>query len=198
MAKKASATKVAADMRPPNFRGAVQLIRGGIEKLKDKISGINGEIAGKWGTIEGYHVNKKAGQIFAALDKLPHQDRVDIMRSLNGLIDAAGWQDEEEDLVDAAEGNVVQMRLPGGTPKGEGDENLDENGEDPEIAAVAAEVAKDDASEAAKATVGKKAGLAKDKLAGLDAARQHLGGEAPKEPYTGDNTDLADEDAGDK
>lgn len=195
MAKKASAAGVAADMRPPNFRSAVQTIRHAITKKKEKISGINGEIAGEWGKIEGFHVNKKAGQIFASLDKLEHVERVDIMRSLNGLIDAAEWDKEIEDLADRAEGNVVHMNFPGGTPAGEGGGDTLENGEDAEIAAVAEEVGKSDAAEAAKATVGKKAGLAKDKLAGLDAARGHLSGEAPKDPaYTGDNSDLAGEE----
>lgn len=194
MAKKASAEVVAAGMRPPNFRGAVQIIRHDIEKKKTKIQSLNGEIGDKWGTVEGYHVNKKAGKIFAALDKLEHVERVDIMRSLNGLIDAAEWDKDVEDLVDNAEGTVVHMRF-GKDQGGEGgeEEDADENNEDEEIEAVAAEIEKTDGKTAAAETVGRKAGLAKDKLRGLDAARSHLGGAPAEPPYSGDNSDLAAE-----
>lgn len=113
MAEKASADRVAADMQPANYRSAVQLIRHAIQKKKEKIAGINGEIADQWAKVEGHKVNKKAGRIFATLDKLEHEERLDIMRSLNGLIDAAGWEETASDLVDAAQGNVVPLRVGG-------------------------------------------------------------------------------------
>lgn len=189
MAKKASADIVSADMAPPNWRSAVQIIRHVITKKKEKIQGITSEIGDQWAKVEGYKVNKKAGQIFAALDKLEHPERVDIMRSLNGLIDAAGWDEESEDLVDAAEGKVVHMRF-GKTDEGDEGKTAEGTGEDPEIASVAAAIEADSGA----AEVSEKANVRKGNFKGLDAARSHLGAKDPEPAYTGDNTDLAAED----
>lgn len=193
MAKKASADIVSADMAPPNWRGAVQIIRHVITKKKEKIQGITSEIGDQWGKVEGYKVNKKAGQIFAALDKLEHPERMDIMRSLNGLIDAAGWDEESEDLVDAAEGKVVHMRF-GKSSAEEGADEGNGNGEDPEIADVAAAIEADQTKSDDAEKVTEAANVRKGKFKGLDAARSHLGNADQQEPYTGDNSDLANED----
>jgi hypothetical protein len=184
MAKKASAEAVAADMRPPNFRSAVQIIRGAILKKKAAIQGINSEIGDQWAKVEGYKVNKKAGQIFATLDKLEQEERMDIMRSLNGLMDAAGWDDENADMVDRAEGNVVAMRF-GKSDDGASQASEAGNGEDPEIAALCDQIDAD--GHAAKSDV---AAAADAKKQQLDAAAK-----APvNEPYTGDNADLVGEE----
>jgi hypothetical protein len=184
MAKKASAETVAADMRPPNFRGAVQIIRSAIVKKKAAIQGINSEIGDQWGKVEGFKVNKKAGQIFATLDKLEHEERMDIMRSLNGLMNAAGWDEEDADIVDRAEGNVVTMRF-GKAGDEEVDDGAPANGEDPEIAALCDTI--DTNAQTQKSEV---AAAADAKKLELDAAAK-----APvREAFTGDNSDLAGEE----
>lgn len=129
--KKADPTKLAADMSPPNYRAAVQRLRT-IPAKKDKIASVNGDIADIYAKVEGHKVNRKAARIFVALDKLEKAERDDIMRSFDGLADAAGWDEESADLVDQAEDNVVPLRMRGsGTSEADGDddgadENLDE------------------------------------------------------------------------
>ena len=134
MANAASDDRIKADIRPPDFRAAVTKIRS-IEAKKTKISSLNGEVADIWAKVEGHKVNKDAGKTFRKLDKMELAERMDFMRSLNGLIDAAGWPKEDGDLVDGAEGNVVHMRV-GGAAAGEeepaGDEEEQEQEEDPD------------------------------------------------------------------
>lgn len=125
MGSKATDNKVAADMSPPNYRGAVQRLRT-IKTKKEKIAGVNGEIADIYAKVEGHKVNKKAARIFLILDTLDASDRNDVMRSFDGLCDAAGWDTEAADLVDQAEDNVVPLRV--SRPAGAGidvDEALD-------------------------------------------------------------------------
>lgn len=110
MAQKATPENVAADMAPPNYRAAVQRIRT-IKAKKDKVAGVNGEIADVWAKVEGHKVNKGAGKDFLRLDGMEHEDRVRYMRDLNGLIDAAGWDETAQDMVDKAENKVVHMRF---------------------------------------------------------------------------------------
>lgn len=110
MGNKATKDNVAADMSPPNYRAAVQRLRT-IKTKKDKISGVNGEIADIYAKVEGHKVNKKGARIFMVLDALDPADRADVIRSFNGLCDAAGWDDATEDMVDQAEGKVVKLRF---------------------------------------------------------------------------------------
>lgn len=201
MAKKASAANVQADMAPPNYRSAVQHIRSAKAK-KDKISGINGEIAQIYAKVEGFKVNAKAGKIFYALDNMTPEDRLDVMRSLNGLCDAAGRDETDSDLVDDAEGKVVHLRVGGqGDAGADIDEALGEgdDGDDLDQALT------DGFSEASEAELAKQKGRADAKA--KERAREALD-KAPKkasitsiaspkksgapEPYTGDNSDLAD------
>lgn len=113
MANAATAENVNAAMRPPDFRYAVNQIRGGIEKKKDRISSINGEIGDLWSKIESKGVNKRGAKIFASLDKLEPAERMDVLRTINGCCDAAGWPENEGDLADRAEGTTVHMRVGG-------------------------------------------------------------------------------------
>jgi hypothetical protein len=113
MADAAKAANVAGQIKPPEYRKAVQIIRS-IDAKKEKIASVNSEIGDIWGKVEGYRVHKKAGKFFAMLDKLEAPERLDVMRSVNGLIDAAGWPAQEGDLADQAAGNVVDMRLHAG------------------------------------------------------------------------------------
>lgn len=187
MAKKASAESVAADMSPPNYRGAVQIIRGAIVKKKEKIQGINSEIGDQWGKVEGFKVNKKAGQIFATLDKLEHSDRMEIMRSLNGLMDAAGWEEDDSDLVDDMEDNVVHLRLGKPAVTEGGEDELNEQGEDPAIA---------DLCDAITDNPKPIDGLTDEIIAKAAAKKAALNAAAAKpvtEKFTGDNSDLAGE-----
>ncbi|MET0373970.1 MAG: hypothetical protein ABW128_06895 [Rhizorhabdus sp.] len=97
-------------MQPPNYRAAVQRIRS-IKAKREKIAGVNGEIADIYAKIEGFKVNKKAAKIFDVLDRLDLVDRNDVLRSFQGLVDASGWEADAEDLVSSADGNVVPMRF---------------------------------------------------------------------------------------
>lgn len=205
MANKASAAAVQGDMQPPNYRAAVQRIRT-IQAKKDKIGSVNGEIADIYAKVEGHKVNRKGAKIFYALDRMTPEERQDVMRSLNGLCDAAGWDDNHEDLVDQAEGNVVSMRFGGG--QADGDADLDE--------AIAEEAGKgddvdealaEDFTEATDEELAAQAGRAESKT--KERARKKLDDAAPAPgtgaaaiaamkkaaeegvPFTGDNSDLA-------
>ncbi len=182
MANKASAENVQADMQPPNYRSAVQRIRT-IPAKKDKISSVNGEIADIYAKIEGHKVNRKAAKIFYALDRMEGDERADVLRSLNGLCDASGWDETSEDLVDQAEGNVVQMRV-GSTRSPaveDGDVELDE--------ALADEAAAgDDLDEALGDDAFTEA--SEEELA-AQAGRGSKKDKAAAVPFTGDNSDLA-------
>jgi hypothetical protein len=170
MGNKATTDNVAADMSPPNFRAAVKTLRT-IKSKKDKVSSINGEISGIYDRVEGYKVNKKGARIFLMLDGLEEAERIDILRTVNGLADVAEWDKEASDLVDQAEDNVVHLRI------GEGaSAELPGGPEMDEVEAVV-EAAADRSN------------------AFLAAARGHLNAKADaQEPYMGDNSDLAGED----
>ena len=156
--KKADPSKLAADMSPPNYRAAVQRLRT-IPAKKDKIASVNGDIADIYAKVEGHKVNRKAARIFVALDKLEKAERDDIMRSFDGLADAAGWDEESADLVDQAQDNVVPLRMRGG--------GAPDAGSDPDDNGAGTAYPDDGATEAARAD------------AFLGRARQHLGsGEA--------------------
>lgn len=216
MADRATADRVSADMKPPNYRGAVQRLRT-IKAKKDRISGINGEIGGIYDAVEGFKVNKKASRIFLTLDGLEHDERQDIWRSLVGLIDSAGWVGG--DLVDAAEGGKGNIVAPDftrgkGAPK-KGETNA--AGEDVEIDEAMREVegmggekveeisdeerAKREAEfEAAAPAASTTADAVKPESPAQKrerAKKAFAAGKAPDaaaetEPYTGDNSDLAD------
>ena len=192
MANKASAENVRADMQPPNFRAAVQRLRT-IPAKRDKISSVNGEIADIYAKVEGHKVNRKGAKIFYALDRMEPEERADVLRSLNGLCDAAGWDETDEDLVDQAEGKVVHLRV-GGAAGQSGDEaDLEEALADEAAAAVG-----DDVDEALKADDFEEATeeeLAQQKLRKPSVARVKSA-DKPAVPYTGDNSDLAGEGSG--
>jgi len=202
MADRASADRVAADMNPPNYRAAIKRIRSSIVAKQTKIQSINGEISDDWAKVEGHKVNKKAGRIFLMLDKMDHEERTDIVRSLNGLIDASEWDKDATDLVDQAQGNVVQLHVhtkPGGEDD-DGDDEQDTDGGEAEMRevedALAQETeAKPRRSRKAANPDGAKAqsDVARQADAARAAAREKLGKGPPPEPYTGDNSDLAGE-----
>lgn len=202
MADRATADRVGADMKPPNYRGAVQRLRT-IKPKKERIAGINGEIGGIYDAVEGFKVNKKAARIFLTLDGLEPDEQQDIWRSLMGLIEFAGWQ--KGDLVDQAEGgegNIVAADFKRGRKgaddiaesTGQSDEN--DAGEDREIDDTMREV------EGMPAELPTADNPNPDKPKRLSPAEarakvaKHFGaGEAPPKgddpaPYTGDNSDL--------
>lgn len=174
MGSKASIENVTADMSPPNYRAAVNRLRA-IPAKKNKIAGVQGEISDIFAKAEGHKVNRKGAKIFVMLDALDPPERADVMRSINGLADAAEWNKSEEDLVDQAEGTVVQLRV------GKGKAAVDSGGDD--------EAKMQDLGEAIAAPA--EAARGDDFLA---QARRHLsakGDDAGRETYTGDNSDLA-------
>lgn len=189
MANKASADRVQADMQPPNYRGAVQRIRT-IKAKKDKIGSVNGEIADIYAKVEGHKVNRQAARIFYALDRMEADDRADVMRSLNGLCDAAGWESTDEDLVDQAEGTVVELRFGRNIPPvvEDGDADLDDalaNEAAGDADDLGDALGGDDFQEATEEELAAQAGRAEPKA--KDRARAKL----DAVPFTGDNSDLA-------
>jgi hypothetical protein len=188
---KATADKVAADMSPPNYRGAYKVL-GTIDPKKAKIASLNGEIGGIFDRVEGFKVNKKAAKIFMALDKLEAVERNDIMKSLEGLIGVAEW--DRSDLLTLPNGGDDN---PGG-----GDED-----EDDEVAEIADEITgeKPNTDEIDEVTevVGEKPDEADPPAvnAFLERSKRHLkavptaGKKPDPEPYTGDNSDLNPPDA---
>lgn len=113
MARKSSAANVKAEITPPDYRGAVTLLRT-IEGKKSKVGEMNGEIGGVYDRVDNMRIPKKASRIFLTLDKMEPDERTRIVQALYGCMDAAvaigsnGWA-EEQDLVDKAQDNVVQM-----------------------------------------------------------------------------------------
>lgn len=109
MAENANEGRVRADIRPPDYRAALLKIRTQIAAKKKKLGEVQGEISDVWAKIEGHKVNKQAAKFFAKCDGMEAKDRADIIRSFNGLADAAGWDKDASDLADG--GKVVPMRL---------------------------------------------------------------------------------------
>jgi hypothetical protein len=196
MADRATSDRIAADMRPPDYRAAVKRIRGIVPK-KAKIAGINGEISGIYDAIEGHKVDKRAARIFATLDAMDHEDRVMIFRGLNGLIDAAEWAPAQADIVDQAQGNVVTLRAGGRSQEAREGDDLDgretnEAGEDVEIDETMKQVEGDTPPTAAEGSNNFLAAVAAQKARERTAAEgKKRGKPAEPEPYTGDNSDLA-------
>ncbi len=205
MAERATAERVGNDMRPANFRGAVQRLRT-IKPKKERIAGINGEIGGIYDAVEGFKVNKKAARIFLTLDGLEPDEQQDIFRSLTGLIDAAGW--EKGDLVDQAEGaddgKIVTPDFRGrrkadATENDAGeDREIDETMRDVEQMPAEGEPAAGEEPVKAEEAPKKKRGDRVSPAEARERAKAHFGkGEAPPvgtsvepEAFTGDNSDL--------
>lgn len=174
MAQNATGERVAGAIRPPNYRSAVSRIRS-VKAKKEKIGSVNGEIADIWAKVEGDRVNKQAGKWFAKLDSLEPADRNDVLRSLQGLMDAAGWPSDVSDLADG--GNVVNLRVDGraandgaGPDDGEGDGeggDGDGDGEDGDG---------EGADEDGDPEPPRRARRTSGGVRGIAAAREHLGG----------------------
>lgn len=174
MAKAATKDSVSADMKPIDFRGAIKRL-GTIKAKSDKQKALAGEISDVYSKCEGIHgVNKQACKIFQGLSKLDEEDREQVFRDLNGLMDAAGFITESADLVDQADGKVVKMRMP---EKKKKDPEPEDGSVEPEIEEFAADgsvIDPDDDFEE----------MSEEEIAGQEG-RQNVG------EYTGDNSDLA-------
>ena len=185
---KATSEKVAADMSPPNYRGAYKIL-GTIDAKKNRIAALNGEIGGVFDRVEGFKVNKKAAKMFMALDKLEAVERNDIMRSLEGLIGVAEW--DRSDLLSAGHED------PDGGDDTSGDDDDGTEDEENEIVDAIGDdkPATDDLDEATDNIAAPAADDAPKGNAFLERSKRHLravpaGGKPDPEPYTGDNSDL--------
>ena len=190
MAQAAKGGNVAADMKPTDYRGAVNRMKA-IKAKSDKQKAIAGEIGDIYSKCEGLHgVNKMAAKMFYALSKLEAPDRMLVFRDLNGLLDAAGYETEDADLVDQSQGNVVSMRFK--DPETE-NESVGAVDVDDEIEALADDGEQlppdDDFEEASEEELAQQTGRAE--TAAKRRAAEAIGKGDP-EPYTGDNSDLAD------
>jgi hypothetical protein len=208
MAERASADRVAADMRPPDYRAAIKRIRSAIIAKQTRIASINGEISDEWSKVESNRVNKKAARIFLSLDKLEGEERADIVRSLNGLIAASGWDLDATDLVDKAQGSVVPLHVgPRVGDEGQGDSQGDDEdeGEGDEHEAdgeaemqsleAAIEAEEKPASRKSRRTKADQAQVTTDVARRADARREQMRSKLSVVPpaHEGDNTDLAGE-----
>lgn len=187
MAQRADADRVAADMRPPDFRKALKTMRQ-IKAKKEKIAGVNGEIAGIYATVEGHKVNKKAAKIFMALDSLELPEKNDILRSLQGLIDVAEWEKDVTDLADMADGTVVHLNFGGSGVEADIDLGEDDEvGEDEVLDADIRKPVEEDQNDRFLKRAREKLDKRPSGVDAIKNAKKHLGTE---EPYTGDNSDL--------
>lgn len=195
MARTAGRDTVAADMRPTDYRGAVNRMKA-IKAKSDKQKSISSEIGDIYAKCEGVHgVNKAAAKIFHGLSKLEPEGALLVFRDLNGLLDAAGFAKEGADLVDQASDNVVSMRFGAGA----GDDG-EEGGIDDAIEEFADDGEKptdddpfEEASSEELAAQKPRAESAEKKAVGR--AKKAFGSGPAPEPYTGYNFDLADGNA---
>lgn len=189
MANAASSDRVSADMKPTDYRGAVQRMKG-IKAKTDKQKSIAAEIGDIYTKVEGVHgVNKTAAKIFHALSKLEPEEALLVFRDVNGLLDAAGIAEEGADLVDNAQDRVVHMRFREPATSPEPDEGGTVEDEIEELADDGSQLPfEDDFVEASEEELAQQQGRADS--AAKERAKKALGGEGDA-PFTGDNADLA-------
>jgi len=191
MAQAAKDGKVAADMKPVDYRGAFKRLTT-IDAMKAKQQKAAKDIGDVFSACEGIHgVDKAAAKIFMILRKLDDNDRILTFRDLNGLLDASGLPKTGADLVDRAEGNIVDFRPGKGKPEveDEGDGTIEEEIEDLENDVDGTSGDEDDFEEASDEELAQQAGRAE--AAAKNRAKDAMSG--GEEPYTGDNSDLADD-----
>lgn len=203
MARAANQGTVSADMKPTDYRGAVQRLKA-IDGKKSKQQEIAKSIGDIYSACEAMcGVNKLAAQMFMKFRKLEEAEQITVFRDLNGLMDADGMAAAGADLVDKAEGKNVRMRLAVDNGKhkpeageDEGDEDdagtIDEEvdvGDDEEARDAAglppADEDGDGFQEATDEELAQQRGRA-------EAEAKRRAKEVLGEPYTGDNSDLAD------
>lgn len=193
MARSASGGSVSADMKPVDYRGAYKRLES-IDAKKSKQQKIAKEIGDVYAACEGIcGVDKTAAKIFMSLRKLDDNDRRTTFRDLNGLLDASGIMEESADLVDAAEGATVKQRFTvheGGAGRQPDD---DAEGIDDEIEDLDGDQAPGDDDDFTEATEEELAAQkSRQETKEAKAARGAGAKKADPEPYTGDNSDLAD------
>lgn len=188
MAKAATSDRVSADMRPTDYRGAVKRMEAIAAKtakqkaMASEIGDIYDKVAGVCG------VDKRAAKIFHAISKMEPEDQLLVFRDINGLLDASGVMSQGADLVDKAEDKVVKMRFRAKAQEADakaGEDPGESEGEgiDEEIEEIA-----DDGSQAGNDD-DDFTEMSEEELAQQQLRKQT--GEDP-EPFTGDNSDLAD------
>ena len=175
MAKAATKDSVSAAMKPIDYRAAVKRLQG-IDAKKTKQQQMAKEIGDILSASEGIcGVDKRASKIFMIMRKLDENDLITVFRDLNGLLDAAGLITQGADLVDAATGNVVEMRMPNKPKKA--DPDADDGTIEDEIQALDDETDIQDPDDDFVEATPEELAAQKD--------RPNAG------EYTGDNSDLA-------
>lgn len=185
MANAASKDRVSADMKPTDYRGAVKRMEA-IAAKTAKQKGIAAEIGDIYDKVAGVHgVDKRAAKVFHALSKLTPEDRLLVFRDIDGLMSAAGYDEDGADLVDKSQERVVHMRFGRDRENAEGDdgESIDEEIE--AIAADGSQVATDGFTEASEEELAQQQGRPQ--------GAEEAAAERAKEAFTGDNSDLKPE-----
>lgn len=100
MAKAANNENVGREIEGPDFKGAIELIRGPVAKNKSDASSLGQDNSTIFKRIDKqYGVHRGAANTFASIDRMQKDKRVDYLRSLLGLLSNAGY-DGFNDLVD--------------------------------------------------------------------------------------------------
>jgi hypothetical protein len=112
MAKRATAAAVAAAHTGPDYAAAVQIIEGRIAKAKSAQSEASGKVGAAWKDIEAMGIHRGGAQIAAKIMGMEDEDdRVDLLRTLKKMLEAAGIG-IPQDLVDAAQGKEPEQVIP--------------------------------------------------------------------------------------
>jgi hypothetical protein len=116
MARTANAENVKRDVEGPDYKGAIDLIRGPIRTNQSDSSSLGQENSTLYKRIDKQMgVNRGAAKAFAAIDGMAPEKRDDHLRSLLGLLKHAGYG-EFSDLVDRAQSVQPSKPNPDGDP----------------------------------------------------------------------------------
>ena len=103
--------KAAVKANAPDFERAIRVMKNDIAPIEDANSQSRGDLSAAWKVIaDDCHVNKRAAKYFLKLHGASDELRDDELRSLYGLMQAAGIG-ITRDLVDQAEGVTKSMPL---------------------------------------------------------------------------------------
>lgn len=84
-------TPPAVVVQKPDFEKALRIIVGDIKPAEEKNASARGDLSSAWKTIEDEcHCNRQAAKAFAKLRGMSEEKRDDYLRTLYGLMTAAG------------------------------------------------------------------------------------------------------------
>jgi hypothetical protein len=103
MAKTANSANVKRDIEGPDYKGAIDLVRGRIRSNQSESRSLAQDNSTLYKRIDKEHgVHTGAAKDFAKIDGMAPEKRTDYLRSLLGMLGFAGY-DNFDDLVDRAQ-----------------------------------------------------------------------------------------------